>query len=93
MEQETDAALSQLHHTVNVHHGLLVPPAQVGAHLCVQVLQLTHTHTGKSFSTQTGRAGSAATWLSSRTSGVCRLLRRPWTYLSSSSLNVSQIKE
>lgn len=43
MEEETDVALSQLHHTMNVHHGLLIPPAQVGTHLCVQVLQLTCT--------------------------------------------------
>lgn len=43
VEQETGVALSQLHHSMNVHHGLLVPPAQVGTHLCVQVLQLTCT--------------------------------------------------
>lgn len=31
--------------------------------------------------------------LHSHTSGVCRLLCRPWTYLSSSNLNVYWVKE
>ncbi len=44
MQQEADVALHQLHHPMNVHHRLLVPPAQIGTHLCLKVLQLTHTY-------------------------------------------------
>lgn len=53
MKQEADVGLSQLHHAVNVHHRLLVPPAQVGTHLRLKVLQLTHrnviNHTAKAW--------------------------------------------
>lgn len=42
MQQEADVALDQLHHPMDVHHRLLVPLAQIGTHLCVKVLQLTH---------------------------------------------------
>lgn len=91
MEEEADAALNQLHHAMDVHHRLLIPPAQVGTHLRLQVLQLACTET--SLSSESGHASSTATSLFSHTSGVCRLLRRPWTYLSSSSLKVSQVKE
>lgn len=45
MEEEADVALDQLHHAINVHHGLLVPLTQVGTHLGVKVLQLTRAHT------------------------------------------------
>lgn len=42
MEQEADVALDHLNHPVDVHHGLLIPSAQIGAHLRVEVLQLKH---------------------------------------------------
>lgn len=48
VQQEADVALDQLHHPMNVHHRLLVPLTQIGTHLRLKVLQLTHTHTGKS---------------------------------------------
>lgn len=45
MQQEADVALDQLHHPINVHHRLLVPPAQIRTELCLKILQLTHhTH-------------------------------------------------
>lgn len=44
MQQEADVALDQLYHPMNVHHRLLVPPAQVGTHLCFKIMQLKHTH-------------------------------------------------
>lgn len=42
VQQEADVALDQLHHSVDVHHRLLIPPAQIGTNLSLQVLQLTH---------------------------------------------------
>lgn len=42
VQQEADVALDHLNHSINVHHRLLVPSAQIGAHLCVEVLQLKH---------------------------------------------------
>lgn len=41
MQQEADVALDQLHHSVDVHHRLLKPAAQVGTHLCLKVKKLT----------------------------------------------------
>lgn len=42
MEQEADVTLDHLNHPVDVHHRLLIPSAQVGAHFCVEVLQLKY---------------------------------------------------
>lgn len=46
MEQEADVALDQLHHSMNVHHRLLVPLTQIGAHLRLKVLQLNTNKVG-----------------------------------------------
>lgn len=46
VKQEADVALDQLHHSMNVHHRLLVPLTQIGAHLCFKVLQLKHQQSG-----------------------------------------------
>ena len=43
MQQEADVVLNELHHPMDVHHRLLVPPAQIGAHLRLKVQQLTQT--------------------------------------------------
>lgn len=46
VEQEADVALDQLHHSINVHHRLLVPLTQIGAHLRLKVLQLNTNKVG-----------------------------------------------
>lgn len=43
MQEEADITLDQVHHPINVHHRLLIPPAQIGTNLSVKILQLTHT--------------------------------------------------
>lgn len=93
VEQEADVALDHLNHPVDVHHGLLIPAAEVGPHLRLQVLQLNHgiKHIVEIKNKNHHRFGFFL--VSSFTSGVCRLLWRPWTYLSSSNRNVCQVKE
>lgn len=91
MQQEADVALDQLYHPMNVHHRLLVPPAQVGTHLCFKIMQLKHTHS--QFGINNVMTRIIKLLLHSHTSGVCRLLCRPWTYLSSSNLNVYRVKD
>lgn len=43
MQEEADVTLDQVYHPINVHHRLLIPPAQIGTNLGVKILQLTHT--------------------------------------------------
>lgn len=45
MKQEGDIGLHQLHHSVDVHDGLLVPAAQIRPHLRLQILHLTREET------------------------------------------------
>lgn len=94
MEQEADVALDHLNHPVDVHHGLLIPSAQIGAHLRVEVLQLKHgCKITVMLQQRTKITIAIIVVVVFFTSGVCRLLWRPWTYLSSSNRNVCQVKE
>lgn len=53
MKQEADVGLHQQHHSVDVHDGLLVPAAQIGPDLRLQILHLTQGETINSLETPT----------------------------------------